>query len=185
MCFKKYVKDLLSSSFHPCTEPSSNCQALTAPSCSHMPYNMTAINKTQDQIEDEMEAVLPLIQAGCSEAMTDLFCSLHAPPCNDQGLPLFPCREMCEAAFEGCTIIQRFYPDLASQCNLYPPKSSGSCFFLERNTGTVPGMVNPWNCSLWYLWQWLWYCAYTTRRVININWCGNILQNTANHCRHF
>ncbi|XP_071842605.1 uncharacterized protein [Apostichopus japonicus] len=113
-------------------QTSETCQPLRVPSCSHMPYNYTEMqNTTQEQIETLMQNYLPLIQLGCSSALTNFFCSIHAPPCSVNGMPSFPCREMCEAAIDGCPILQQAPADQSVDCNLFPPRSSGMCVYVE------------------------------------------------------
>ncbi|PIK52891.1 hypothetical protein BSL78_10241 [Apostichopus japonicus] len=113
-------------------QTSGTCQPLRVPSCSHMPYNFTEIqDTTQEQIETLMQNYLPLIQLGCSSALTNFFCSIHAPPCTITGMSFFPCREVCEAAIDGCPILQQAPADQSVDCNLFPPRSSGMCVYVE------------------------------------------------------
>ncbi|XP_071842611.1 uncharacterized protein [Apostichopus japonicus] len=121
-------------------QTSETCQPLRVPSCSHMPYNYTEMqNTTQEQIETLMQNYLPLIQLGCSSALTNFFCSIHAPPCSVNGMPSFPCREMCEAAIDGCPILQQAPADQSVDCNLFPPRSSGMCVYVETEMDQPSG----------------------------------------------
>ncbi|PIK39157.1 Frizzled-1 [Apostichopus japonicus] len=121
-------------------QTSETCQPLRVPSCSHMPYNYTEMqNTTQEQIETLMQNYLPLIQLGCSSALTNFFCSIHAPPVSVNGMPSFPCREMCEAAIDGCPILQQAPADQSVDCNLFPPRSSGMCVYVETEMDQPSG----------------------------------------------
>ncbi|XP_071844631.1 uncharacterized protein [Apostichopus japonicus] len=121
-------------------EASETCQPLRVPSCSHMPYNFTDMqNTTQEQIESLMQNYLPLIQLGCSSALTNFFCSIHAPPCSVNGIPSFPCREMCEAAIDGCPVLQQAPAAQSVDCHLFPPRSSGMCVYVETEMNQPSG----------------------------------------------
>lgn len=122
-------------------ESTQSCQSPTPPSCSHMPYNMTASTNSTEEIEAQMAVYMPLIQTGCSSSLISFFCSIHAPPCDDMGRQLIPCREMCEEAIGGCPILEQVSPGISSQCLLYPARSSGNCFYFVGEAETAPGEI--------------------------------------------
>lgn len=125
------------------SESTQSCQSPTPPSCSHMPYNMTASTNSTEEIEAQMAVYMPLIQTGCSSSLISFFCSIHAPPCDDMGRQLIPCREMCEEAIGGCPILEQVSPGISSQCLLYPARSSGNCFYFVGEAETAPDMCEP------------------------------------------
>lgn len=90
-----------------------SCEEITIPLCKDLPYTSTSMPNTlghadQDDAGLEVHQFWPLVEIGCSPYLQEFLCIIYAPPC-DETIGRVPCRELCEAAREGCEDLMREY----------------------------------------------------------------------------
>ena len=73
-----------------------------------MTYNETVFpnifsHQSQEQAFGGLQQFLPIINSGCSPVMRPFLCSVFLPKCSESANRTIPCKELCEAAMDGCT----------------------------------------------------------------------------------
>lgn len=117
---------------------SGECETQTMVLCRDVGYTETRFPNAlgipnQGDAFTELKKWAPLIAINCSPHMKELLCSLYAPPCISTSLPAqLPCREVCEAAKDGCLPqMQRFGHDWPKviNCTKFPSHDgSDECY---------------------------------------------------------
>ncbi|XP_066916483.1 uncharacterized protein [Clytia hemisphaerica] len=102
--------------------------------CNKLPYKYTSIGKSPYYAKSFLEVQLyePLFKTGCSDQMQNFICSYYFPKCElNKVLP--PCRELCEASRNGCSLLMQKYgfqlPE-ELKCDRFPKKdiNENNCF---------------------------------------------------------
>ncbi|XP_003388325.1 PREDICTED: frizzled-2-like [Amphimedon queenslandica] len=112
--------------------------------------------ETQEQAQMQLNDFRIVVQSNCSGASLLFLCSYYAPPCFEQNGQLFrlnPCRELCEAYYDGC--YQNYVNSNISwpahlNCNLFPNRSDEAiCFITQEDPSSlvlpavIPGINAP------------------------------------------
>ncbi|XP_065344616.1 frizzled-1-like [Cloeon dipterum] len=109
------------------------CEPIRIPFCTELPYNKTIMpNLVNHQIQEdaglEVHIYFPLVKVNCSPDMKLFLCSVYTPKCNNLGVPLPPCKDLCLSAKNGCgPLMQRFgfaWPDVLN-CDKFPNPGDG------------------------------------------------------------
>ncbi|KAJ8040994.1 Neurotrypsin [Holothuria leucospilota] len=115
---------------------SSNCEPLRSSLCRGMPYNLTSLPSgitTQKEAEQILSLTFQLvIPLGCPAGFFQFMCLQSMPPCDSTGIPIIPCKELCETGIKDCyATIEASgvpIPPLDLDCSLFPAEETGLCF---------------------------------------------------------
>lgn len=113
------------------------CQLMEIPLCQNVGYNQTMLpnslgHSTQQDVNSELSAYLPLLESGCSPDLKTFLCTFHAPICFDHvnesnPIILKPCKSLCESARLACSshfkLIDSHWPGVLN-CSIFKEKSS-------------------------------------------------------------
>jgi hypothetical protein len=122
----------------------SYCIENTMPMCQNMLFNAGSLpnmflQRTQGEIQAEMEQYRPLVETGCSADLAFFLCGTYMPYCvrSIQNPYALPCRELCESVKRDCEVdYRRLYGNLPwslkFQCHRFPESTD------SRQTCVVP-----------------------------------------------
>ena len=125
------------------------CESVTIPLCIGLPYNTTIFpnmlkHRTQEEAALEVHQFFPLVKVGCSEDLAFFLCSVYAPICTLLGIPVPPCRSLCDSARDGCEdLMKKFgftWPE-SLRCEKFPKLGEDLC--VGKNTTGRNGQVVP------------------------------------------
>ncbi|XP_037088312.1 frizzled-7-B-like [Pollicipes pollicipes] len=122
---------------------SDRCQELTSEFCATQPYNRTIMpnilnHTTLDMAALEAHQFAPLVKVGCSPSLASFLCLLYFPPCTVLDVATPPCRELCQAARDGCEpLMNKFGLRWPFSCEQYPA-AGGLCAGAPVNVATSP-----------------------------------------------
>ncbi|XP_075251640.1 frizzled-8-like [Convolutriloba macropyga] len=99
-----------------CPEEEQNkCEEITIPMCQEIGYSHTKFpndmgHDTQEEAGLEIHQFWPLVEVNCSAHLRQFLCAMYAPPCMSGFFgTLEPCREVCDAARDGCEPVIKQY----------------------------------------------------------------------------
>lgn len=129
------------------------CERNLLPICQNLTMNTgflpnMFLQKTQQQIGEEMDQFRDLFDSHCSEHLPFFMCGIYMPFCVNAEVPFsLPCSEVCEEVEQRCTpVLQRIYRLLwpsKFECQRYPSAASNGTL------GSIQCAIPPnWSNSL-------------------------------------
>ncbi|XP_066268027.1 uncharacterized protein [Branchiostoma lanceolatum] len=117
------------------------CKSIKMDMCKDAGYRRTKFpnrlgHRKQDHAQNDAHYHLVdvIINGECSAHFKTLACLLYAPPCDnledDTGLPVFPCKSLCEAAKDDCSpwLEEKGYPwPRVLNCSQFPDHREEKC----------------------------------------------------------
>lgn len=132
------------------------CQRISTPLCQGLGYNMTALpnlagHATQEEAEEAITKLLPLVESECSERVRFLICSSLFPLCSpDVPRPVTACKELCETIEADCMkepTVVHLWPSFLICKNLPHPDNQELCMQIPQEKIQIPPQQNtywPW-----------------------------------------
>ena len=122
------------------------CEPLTIPLCQVLPYNDTIFpnmlnHKSQQEAALEVHQFTPLVKVACSKDLAFFLCSVYAPICTVLGIPVPPCRSLCDSAKQGCEELMKSFgfawPE-SLRCDRFPKLGEEICVGENITGKTTP-----------------------------------------------